>query len=114
MGKSGYPQLQNKQIPKLKKQQLLERCSFAGAPATRKANEKRGHPLRPREDDRDFKPLPFRPSVTVPVSPALVLTKRDAGASCPIIRMNDYARRWRIRVGIVSVPADISAEDNRG
>jgi len=77
-------------------------------------NENEATYWRPRKDDRDFKPLPFRPSITVPVSPALMLTKRDARATGPIIRMDDDAGRWRICVRIVSVPADISTADDRG
>ena len=81
----------------------------------RKADEKRGHQRGDLlEITAGFNPLPVRPAIAVPVASALMLPKRNARASLPIIRMNDDAGRWRVVVGLLGVPADISSADDRG
>jgi hypothetical protein len=114
MKKLSYPQTSKQADTEPLKRNAGERAFSRALQQYEKQMKNEATYWRPRKDDRGFKPLPFRPLIAVPVSPAFMFTKRDAGASCPIIRMDDDAGRWRIRVGIMSMPAHVSPAHDRG
>src|SRR6185312_11091154 len=57
--------------------------------------------------------LPSRPNAAAPIATALVLLEDDLRARAPRILVDDHARRFRIHVGLMGVPAGVAGAHDR-